>query len=83
MFDGKKVAANMKSGRYMNGWTQQDLADTSHVSLSAIASYEVARNVPGLDIAVAICDAFGWTLDRLVGRTVDQKTGEVTYEDRR
>ena len=83
MFDAKIVAANMKSGRYLNGWTQQELADSSHVSLSAITSYEVARNVPGLDIAVAICDAFGWPLDKLVGRKVDPKTGTVTYEDRR
>lgn len=67
-FDKEYVAKAMKVGRAEKGWSQEELAEASKVSSNAIARYETAENCMGLDMAVKICDAFNWPLDRLVGR---------------
>lgn len=51
------------------GWSQQKLAGMSALSIGQIQSMEIGRITdPGKAVLVKLADAFGITLDELVGR---------------
>ena len=55
--------------REKKGFTQQQLADTLHLSKNAISHYEKSINMPNLDTIQKIADIFDVSVDYLLGRT--------------
>jgi len=53
------------------GWSQTDLANKSAVSRVMIGKYERDEAVPSIDAAKKIADAFGVSLDFLVGEGIN------------
>lgn len=62
-----KLARNMRAYRALRAWTQQDLARESGVKKSTVSAIEIDDWTPGLAIAIRLADAFGVTLDELMG----------------
>ena len=64
--------------REQKGWSQTDLANSSEVSRVMIGKYERGEASPSIEAAKKIADAFGVSLDYLVGEgmnaTFDKKT---------
>lgn len=58
-------AANLKHLREERGWTQQDLADRSGISLGTIGNLEGGRNGVGLNRAWVLAKAVGGSLDEM------------------
>lgn len=54
--------------REKQGWSQTDLASKSGVSRVMIGKYERGEAVPSVEAAKKIADAFGVSLDYLVGQ---------------
>lgn len=54
--------------REKQGWSQTDLAARSGVSRVMIGKYERGEAVPSVEAAKRIADAFGVSLDYLVGQ---------------
>ncbi len=63
------LASNIKSCRKEKRMTQQELADTLHVSQQTVGAWETGRAVPGADTLNELADFFGVTADYLLGRT--------------
>lgn len=59
-----KIISDLRESK---GWNQSELADKSGVSRVMIGKYERGDAVPSLDAAKKIADAFGVSLDYLVG----------------
>ena len=70
-----KVIADL---RVEKGWSQTDLANNSGVSRVMIGKYERGEASPSIEAAKKIADAFGVSLDYLVGEgqnaSFDKKT---------
>ena len=70
--------------RKQKGWSQIDLANESGVSREMIGKYERGIATPSLDAAKKIADAFGVSLDYLVGEgqnaAFDKKTVQRLQE---
>lgn len=60
---GQRIIALRKE----NNWSQSDLAKKIGVSRVIVGKYERNEASPSIDIAKKIADAFGVTLDYLVG----------------
>lgn len=67
-YDRTLVARRLKSLRAEKGMQQSDLSRVSGVSVSSITRYETEAHDMGLDVAYALTEALGCTLDQLVGR---------------
>ena len=59
-----KIIARLREDK---GWSQTDLADTSSVSRVMIGKYERGEAIPSIEVAKKIADAFGVSLDYLIG----------------
>ena len=57
---------DIKSFRQEQGFTQQELADKSGVSLSAINFFENGLKLPSLQVAYNIAHALGCKIDDLI-----------------
>lgn len=70
MAEFSKVAFSNRLSALRNdrGWSQDDLARESGVSLNAVARYESETNVPSLETAFKLAEALGCSLDVLSGR---------------
>lgn len=64
---GMKTNKIITELRKQNGWSQTDLANKSEVSRVMIGKYERGEAVPSIEAAKKIADAFGVSLDYLVG----------------
>ena len=53
--------------REEKGWSQTDLADNSSVSRVMIGKYERGEAIPSIEAAKEVADAFGVSLDYLIG----------------
>ena len=73
-----KIALTITALRKEKKWSQTDLSNESSVSREMIGKYERGKAVPSVDAAKKIADAFGVSLDYLVGEgtnsTFDKKT---------
>ena len=58
--------ARIEAARKNKGLTQEELAEIVGVSQSMINHIEKGRKKPSLDIAVALADEFGVTVDSLI-----------------
>lgn len=76
-----KIITNL---RKQKGWSQIDLSNESSVSREMIGKYERGIAIPSLEAAKKIADAFGVSLDYLVGEgqnaTFDKKTVQRLQE---
>ena len=61
------IANRVISLRKQKGWSQTELAKIVGCSREIISKYEKSSVTPSLDIAKKIADAFGVSLDYLVG----------------
>lgn len=53
--------------RKNNAWSQSDLAERTGISQVMVGKYERGDAIPSLEVAKKIADAFGVSLDYLVG----------------
>jgi transcriptional regulator with XRE-family HTH domain len=67
-YDKAAIARRLKSLRADKGMDQETLAALSGVSVGSIARYEIGKTVMQLDTAVAITNALGCSLEKLVCR---------------
>jgi transcriptional regulator with XRE-family HTH domain len=74
----KNIAKIITDLRKEKGWSQTDLAKESNVSREIIGKYEREEAIPSVEFAKRIADAFGVSLDYLVGESIhasfDKKT---------
>ena len=72
------IATTISNQRKAKGMSQTELAEASGVSREMIGRYERGQAVPSVDAAKKIADAFGVSLDYLVGEginaTFDKRT---------
>ena len=63
------IAKRLKELRKKTGWSQQKLAEKSGLSYNTITKIEQgAATKPTIQTMIKIADAFGISLDELVGR---------------
>ena len=63
------IAKRLKELRKKSGWSQQKLADKAGVSYNTVTKIEQgAATMPTIQTMIKIADAFGISLDALVGR---------------
>jgi len=63
------IANKIKELRKKSGWSQQKLADKAGVSYNTVTKIEQgAATMPTIQTMIKIADAFGVSLDQLVGR---------------
>jgi len=63
------IARRIKELRKKSGWSQQKLAEKAGVSYNTITKIEQgAATMPTIQTMIKIADAFGISLDELVGR---------------
>ena len=63
------IARRLKELRKKFGWSQQKLADKAGVSYNTVTKIEQgAATMPTIQTMIKIADAFGISLDELVGR---------------
>ncbi|MBM3252827.1 MAG: helix-turn-helix transcriptional regulator [Candidatus Omnitrophica bacterium] len=68
------LAKRLKELRRERNWTQQKLAEKASLSFNAITKIEQgAAEHPTLKTLLKLADAFGISLDELVGRNKKQK----------
>lgn len=63
------LAEKIRELRAAQGMSQEALAERLHVSRQAVTKWETGAGVPDVDNLLALADAFGLTLDELLGRT--------------
>lgn len=63
-----KIIADLREDR---NWSQTDLADNSGVSRVMIGKYERGEASPSIEAAKKIADAFGVSMDYLVGEGIN------------
>ena len=66
--------------RKEKNWSQTDLATKSGVSREMIGKYERGEAVPSIEAAKKIADAFGVSLDYLVGEGINSKFDKKTVK---
>jgi len=66
--------------RKQKGWSQIDLANESSVSREMVGKYERGIATPSLDAAKKIADAFGVSLDYLVGEGINASFDKKTIK---
>lgn len=65
-------SATLKTLRKEHRLTQQELADKSGISRSNINTWELGKSLPLPDGLIALADAFGCTVDYLLGRESEE-----------
>ncbi|GAB7387257.1 helix-turn-helix domain-containing protein [Bacillaceae bacterium] len=63
-----KIGKTIKKLRQDRNLLQKDLAARVQISRSALAKYESGERTPDIETLIKIADAFGISLDELVGR---------------
>ncbi len=75
-----KIAIIISNLRKQKSWSQTDLANESKVSREMISKYERGVAIPSVDGAKKIADAFGVSLDYLVGEGVNASFDKKTLK---
>lgn len=65
----KTFVERIKELREEEGISQERLAEATGLSQSAIAAWEVGKNVINANAIISLADYFGVTTDYLLGRT--------------
>ena len=64
------IGESIRKERKQRGWTQADLSAKADLPVITISMYENGRFLPSALSLIALADAFGISLDKLVGRKV-------------
>lgn len=64
------IGERIKQERKKRGWTQARLAKEADIALVTVQYYEEGRTLPGALSLIGLADAFGVSIDDLVGRKV-------------
>ena len=72
-----KIIADLRTDK---GWSQTDLANNSGVSRVMIGKYERGEASPSIEAAKKIADAFGVSLDYLVGEGMNASFDKKTVQ---
>lgn len=75
-----KIAVIISNLRKQKSWSQTDLANESKVSREMISKYERGIAIPSVDAAKKIADAFGVSLDYLVGEGINASFDKKTLK---
>ena len=71
------IITNLRKGK---NWSQRKLATESGVSREIIGKYERGEAVPSIEAAKKIADAFGVSLDYLVGEGLNARFDKKTLK---
>lgn len=75
------ISKRLKELRKEYNWTQQELAQKANLSFNAITKIgQGAARHPILKTLIKLSDAFGVSIDKLVGRTTDSKKSAWIYD---
>ena len=75
-----KISSIIVKLRKEKNWSQTDLANKSGVSREMIGKYERGKAIPSVDAAKKIADAFGVSLDFLVGEGLNSSFDKKTVQ---
>ena len=64
------IGESIRRERAVRGWTQLELSRRADINFTSISYYETGRSLPSTLVLIGIADAFGISLDQLVGRKV-------------
>lgn len=67
------VGNNIAKFRKEKKITQEELAKLINVSPKTISSYENNRNLPNIEILILLSEAFGVTIDEIIGTSIEAK----------
>lgn len=68
MLHEKNFRDGLKELREFLGWSQSDLAKRTGLTIPAISHFENGKRLPSFKNLIKLADAFGVTVDRLIGR---------------
>lgn len=75
--DVSKVITELRKKK---NWSQTELAEMTNVSQVMIGKYERGDAIPSIEVAKKIADAFGVSLDYLVGEGVNASFDKKTVK---
>jgi len=78
MLDNKKIANFIASKRKSKGLTQQQVADTLHVSFQAVSKWESGTSYPTIELLYALSRLLGTTTDEILNAQDSDDSG-LTY----
>lgn len=64
-----KFCERLRCLREERGYTQQNLAETLHVTKTSISHYELGISMPSVDVIIQMAEIFSVSLDYLLCRT--------------
>lgn len=71
------IGDKIKKLRRSRDMTQEELAESLSVSVSAVSQWESGRTTPDISALPVLCNLFGVTSDELLGIDVTQKQAEI------
>lgn len=60
------MAITLKAARVNAGFTQREAAKLLGISKTTLASYEMYRTIPGIDMAQKIAELYGLPVDGII-----------------
>ena len=78
MLDNKKIAAFIAEKRKTKGLTQQQVADSLHVSFQAVSKWESGISYPTIDLLYSLSKLLGITVDEILNAQGSNDSG-FTY----
>lgn len=60
------MAITLKAARVNAGFTQKEVANHLKISKGTLASYEMYRTVPSVDLAQKIANLYGLDVDKII-----------------
>ena len=78
MLDNKKIAAFIAGKRKSKGLTQQQVAESLHVSFQAVSKWESGNSYPTIELLYALSRLLGTTTDEILNAQDSDDTG-LTY----
>lgn len=64
-----------------SGFTQKDLSELLHVSVSSISAYESGKRLPSIDVLIAYARQFNVSTDYILGLTNSSESLSVFTEE--
>ena len=71
------IGANIKKCRRQNEMTQEMLAESLNVSVSAVSQWELGKTAPDLSLLPALCNLFNVSSDELLGIDITKKEERI------
>lgn len=68
------IGERIRKYRNNKGWTQLQLARRAEITATSVSLYENDRALPTIDSLWALADAFGCSMDELVGRRMPNES---------